>query len=65
MGTCITRDSLHVPQRLPDRLTERDSDILGGVVMIDVQVPFRLEHEIDAGMASQKIKHVIEKADPG
>src|SRR5262249_36303207 len=58
-------DALHVAERLFQRLPERDADVLGGVVVIDVQVAFGLDREVDAGMARQKLEHVVEEADPG
>src|SRR5262249_56404226 len=41
------------------------TDVLGGVVMIDVQVALGLDREVDARMARQKLEHVVEEADPG
>ena len=43
----ITRNALHVAERLLDRLTERDADVLGGVVVVDVQVALRLDGDVD------------------
>ena len=39
----VAGDALHVAERLLHRLAERDADILGGVVMIDVQVALGLD----------------------
>ena len=47
------------------RLAERDADILGGVVVVDVQVALGLHGEIDAGMPRQQVQHVVEEADSG
>ena len=65
MDVGITSDALHVAERLFHRLPERDADILGGVVVIDVQVALGLDREVDAGMARQEFEHVVEKADAG
>ena len=43
----------------------RDADILGGVVVIDMQVALRLHRDIHARMPRQEIEHVVEKADAG
>src|SRR5262245_9698408 len=64
MDVGVARDALHVPERLLHCLTECDADVLRGVMMIDVQVALSLDREVDAGMARQKLEHVIEEADP-
>ena len=61
----VAGDAFHVAERLLDRLPERDTDVLGGMVVVDVQVALGLDGEIDAGMARQKLEHVVEKADAG
>src|SRR5262249_21645460 len=65
MDVGISGDALHVAERLLQRLPERDADILGGVVVIDMQVALGLDREVDAGMARQKLEHVVEEADAG
>ena len=55
----------HVAERLLHRLAERDADILGGVVVVDVQVALGLDREVDARMTRQQVEHVVEEADPG
>ena len=39
----VARDALHVAERLLHRLAERDADVLGRVVLVDVQVALRLD----------------------
>ena len=68
IGTCtlgIAGDALHVAERLLHRLAERDADILGGVVVVDVQVALGLDRDVDARVARQQIEHVVEEADAG
>ena len=65
MHVGIARDALHIAERLFERLTERDADILGGVVVIDVQVALGLHGDVDARVPRQEVEHVIEEADPG
>ena len=65
MHAGIAGDAGHVAERLPHRLAERDADILGGVVIVDMEVALRLHGEIDARMAGQQVQHMIEEADPG
>ena len=61
----IARDALHVAERLLHRLPERDADVFGGVVMVDVQIALRLHGDVDARMARQQVEHVVEEADAG
>ena len=65
MHVGVAGDALHVAERLLDRLAERDADILGGVVVVDVQVALGLDRHVDQGMARQLVEHVVEKADAG
>ena len=61
----VTRDALHVAKRLLHRLTKRDADVLGGMVMVDVQVALGLDRDVDARVPREQIEHVIEKANTG
>ena len=61
----VAGDAAHVAERLLHRLAERDADVFGGVVVIDVEVAGGLHRDVDPGMARQQVEHVIEKADPG
>ena len=61
----IAGDALHVAERLLHRLAERDADVLGGVVVVDVQVALGLDRDVDARVARQQIEHVVEEADAG
>ena len=61
----IARDAGHVAERLLDRLSERDPDILRGVVMVDMQIADRLDRHVDAGMAGEQVQHVVEEANAG
>ena len=61
----IAGDAGHGAERLLHRLPERDADILGGVVVVDMKVADRLHRQVDAGMPGQQVEHMVEKADPG
>ena len=52
-------------ERLFYGLSERDADVFGGVMMVDMEVADRLDRDVDARMAGEQIEHVVEKADPG
>jgi hypothetical protein len=65
MNIGVSADAPHVTERLPHRLAKRNADILGGMVMVDMQIAGRLDVDVDPGVAGEEIKHVIEKADPG
>ena len=57
----VARNAFHIAERLLHRLAERDPDILGGVMMIDMQVALSLDLDVDARVTRQQIEHVIEK----
>ena len=42
-----------------------DPDILGGVVMVDVEIALRLDGQVNARMARQQVQHMVEEADSG
>jgi hypothetical protein len=65
MDIGVTRDASHFAERLFERLAERDADVLGGVVVIDMKIASRGDVQVDARMPGQQIQHVIEKADAG
>ena len=65
MHVRITGKPLHIAERLLHRLPERDSDVLGGVMLINVQVALGLDGKVNAGMTRQQLEHVIEKTNPG
>src|SRR5262249_24616909 len=62
-------DAALVPQRLPPRLAEREAGVLDGVVKVDVDVSRRLDGEAEAGVAGDRVEHVVEEShgsvDPG
>ena len=65
MDRGIAGDAGHGAERLLHRLAERDADILGGVVVVDMQVAHRLDRDVDARMPGQQIEHMVEEADAG
>ena len=58
-------DSALVADRLGQRLTERDAGVFDGVVLIDVEVAFGFDREIEGAVAGNEIEHVIEETDAG
>ena len=54
-----------VAEGLAKRLTERDADILDGVVQVNLEVPDRVDGEVEAAVLPQLGEHVIEERDPG
>src|SRR5437667_884268 len=65
MDRGIAGDAGHGAERLLHGLSERDPDVLGGVMVIDMEVAIRLHRNVDARMPGQQIEHMVEKADPG
>ncbi len=47
------------------RFAERDADIFNGVVLVDVQIAFCGDVEIESAVPRDEIQHVIEEADAG
>src|ERR1700722_10073175 len=64
MHVGIAGDPLHVAERLLHRLAERDTDVFGSVVLVDMQIALGLDGQVDPGMPRQKIEHMVEKAYP-
>ena len=61
----IAGDAGHGAERLLHGLPERDADVLGGVVVIDMEVAIGLHRDVDARMPGQQVEHMVEKADAG
>ena len=61
----ITADALLVTQRLIKCLPQCNTDILYGVVRIDVQIPFCGNGEVQQTMAGDLIQHVLEERHTG
>jgi len=64
-GEAKPRDAALVAQRLLDRLTKHDADILGGVMKIDMQITHRLDRHVDQAVAAKRREHVVKKPDAG
>ena len=65
MDAGVAGDAGHGAERLLHRLSQRDADILRGVMVIDVKVADRLHRDVDARMPGQQIEHMVEEADAG
>ena len=65
IGHAITPYPRLVAQRLGNRLSDRNGAVLGGVVLIDVEIAFDRAGNVDQRMARELLDHVIEKANPG
>ncbi len=61
----IAPDTLLVAQRLLQRLAQRDADILGRVVEVDMQVALRFQLDVDQAMARKLLEHVIQETNAG
>src|SRR5688572_16614667 len=53
----IARDTAAVAERLADRLAEGDTDILGGVVQVDMRVARRPDRQINKRMTGKLLQH--------
>lgn len=59
----IASDSLFVANRLADRLTNADTSVFDGVMLIDMQIAGNVDVEIKTTMPREELQHVIEKPD--
>jgi len=60
----ITSDASHIAKSLFHRLSEHDPNILGGMVMVDMQVTGSFNRDIDPGVPGKQIEHMVKEADP-
>jgi hypothetical protein len=58
-------DAAHVAKRLLYRLSENDADILGRVMLIDMEVTLGLDCEVKETVTGDLVEHVIEETDAG
>lgn len=56
---------LRARERLLQRASQRDEDVLGSVVVVDVEVALAAQVEGPAGVLGQRVQHVVEEADAG
>lgn len=61
----VAHDPLLVTERFGQRFAETDAGVLDRVMMIDVQVPLRLDREVHQRVLGEQRQHVIEEADSG
>ncbi len=61
----VAADAGAVAQRLGEALAQHDAGILGGVVIVDVQVALGAQGDVDQAVAAQLLQHVVEEADAG
>ena len=52
-------------ERAGHRLAKGDPHVLDGVMLVDVEIPVRLQREIERAMARDELEHVIEEPDAG
>ncbi len=58
-----------MPRRFPERhryrFAEGDADILDGVVLVDIEVAFGRDLQVESTVPGDELQHVIEEPDPG
>jgi hypothetical protein len=54
-----------IAQRMIDCLPETNRDILGSVVIVDMEIPDRFDSYVKLAMLGKEGQHVIEEADTG
>ena len=65
MDVGVAGDALLVAERLQEGLAERDSGVLGRVVLVDMQVARHLDVDVEEAMPREELQHVVEEADAG
>ena len=63
IGVAVAAQTFLVAERLGQRLTDRDTDILDRVMRVDMQIALGFDLKINQTMTGNLIKHVIEKGD--
>jgi hypothetical protein len=61
----VSRNAFHIAERLLEGLTKRDANIFGGMVMVNVQVAFGLDGDVDARMPRKQVEHMVKEAYAG
>ena len=61
----VAGDAGAVAERLRERLAEHDADVLGRVVLVDVEVALRRDRQVDQAVPGELLQHVVEEADAG
>ena len=61
----VALDALFVAQRGLQRLAERQTHVLDGVVTVDVQVALTSQLQPHAAVAGELLQHVVKEAQPG
>src|SRR5579884_2574084 len=64
-GTAEAADSRAIAERLAERASQHDPDVLDRVMLVDMQVAARVEFEIEEAMTREALEHVIEEGHPG
>src|SRR5437879_1794418 len=62
-GRSEPRHAPALAQRAVERLPQRQRAILGGVVIIDVEVALAGERQVQPGVAAQRVQQMVEEAD--
>ena len=65
VGRTVPRDERFVAERLSKGLSQRDSHVLDGVVLVHVQVPLAPDVQIEPAVTREQGEHVIEEANAG
>ena len=61
----VPADAGLVTRRLADGLSQTNTDVFHGMMLIDLQVALRLYREVDDGVTREQLQHVVEKAHTG
>ena len=65
VGRAEARDAAPFPERLIERLAERQRAVLDRVVIVDLEVALASQGQVEARVPGERAEHVIEEADAG
>src|SRR5262245_61618612 len=63
VSRAVTRDPLFIAQSLGERLSNTDRRIFDRMVVVNLQIAFTLDFEIEQPMAREQVEHMVEKRD--
>jgi hypothetical protein len=61
----VAPDSGAVCKGPVEGLAEANADVFGGMMAVNLEVAGAGHGQVDQGMASEQLEHVVEKTDPG
>src|ERR1035441_2842862 len=58
-------DAFAIAEGFGEQLAEHDADVFHGVVLVDVEIAFGLQGEVEAAVLGEQLQHMVEEANAG